>query len=102
MSSSGQHMHAEGDCHQVLTQLNDYADGELSVDLCQDLDAHLAECDNCQVVLDTLKHTIYLVHHLDDQASELPNDVEQRLFAVLDLEEYLPANELGENEGTVV
>ena len=101
MSSSSQHKHGDGDCHQVLTQLNDYADGELSVDLCQDLEAHLAECDNCQVVLDTLRHTIYLVHHLDDQPAELPKDVEQRLFAVLDLDEYLPANEPVEDEGQV-
>ena len=84
------HDHSEQDCHQVLTQLNDYADGELSPELCVELEAHLAQCDNCRVVLDTLHKTIYLVRHIDDQPEALPVDVEGRLFAALDLEEFLP------------
>jgi len=84
------HEHPSGDCRQILTQLNDYVDGALAPDLCVELEAHLASCDNCRVVLDTLNKTIYLVQQLDETSTDLPDDVEQRLFAVLDLVEFLP------------
>ena len=82
---------SDDDCYQVLTELNDYVDGELSAELCVELESHLDKCENCQIVLDTLHKTIYLVQHLDDDPQELPGDVAYRLFAVLDLEGYLPA-----------
>ena len=78
------------DCHQVLSQLNDYADGELSQDLCVELESHLARCEDCQIVLDTLRKTLYLVQHINTEPQELPEDVEIRLFAALDLEDFLP------------
>lgn len=81
---------SDNNCYHVLTELNDYVDGELSADLCVELEAHLHECENCQIVLDTLHKTLYLVQHLQDAPQELPGDVEYRLFAVLDLDEYLP------------
>ncbi len=84
------HQHTAGDCQQMLTQLNDYVDGELAPGLCIELETHMADCENCRVVLDTLGKTIYLVKQLDEEPDELPEDVEQRLFAILDLEEYLP------------
>ena len=84
-----QHQHSSDNCHRILSQLNDYADGELAPELCVELETHLKECDDCQVVLDTLSKTIYLVHHLDDHPPELPANVEQRLFAVLELDDFL-------------
>jgi len=86
------------DCRQVLTELNDYVDGDLSPELCVALEAHLHECENCQIMLDTLHKTLYLVQHLHDVPPELPGDVEYRLFAVLDLEEYLPEQQ-GKEKG---
>lgn len=91
MTAHPHHSHRHEDCAQVLTQLNDYADHTLAVELCAELEAHLAECENCQIVLDTLRKTIYLVHRLPDSEQALPQDVEQRLFATLNLEEYLTA-----------
>lgn len=84
--------HAHGHCHQILTQLNDYTDQTLSPDLCVDLETHLAECANCRIVLDTLRKTVYLVHQLPDE-EPLPGEVEGRLFAALDLGEYLAASQ---------
>jgi hypothetical protein len=49
-------------------------------------------------MLDTLHKTLYLVQHLHDVPPELPGDVEYRLFAVLDLEEYLPEQQ-GKEKG---
>lgn len=80
----------EYDCIQVLTQLNDYADGELSPELCNEIEAHLAGCEDCQIILDTLRKTLYLVQHISDEPEELPEDVEVRLFAALNLEDFLP------------
>lgn len=91
MTAHPHHTHHHENCFEVLTQLNDYADHTLAVELCADLEAHLAQCENCQIVLDTLRKTIYLVHRLPDSEQTLPQDVEQRLFATLNLEEYLTA-----------
>lgn len=89
MSAKPDHSH-EHNCSQVLSELNDYVDGELSSELCVALESHLDECDNCQIVLDTLHKTVYLMQHIDDKPRKLPGDVEYRLFAVLDLESFLP------------
>ena len=67
-------------------------------ELCVELESHLEHCENCQIVLDTLHKTVYLVEHLDDEPQELPGDVEYRLFATLDLETFLPG-QLGEDKG---
>ena len=91
MTTPHHHSANHGRCLQVLTELNDYADHTLALELCADLEAHLAQCENCRVVLDTLRKTIYLVHRLPEDEGALPQGVEERLFATLNLEEYLPA-----------
>ncbi|NOX63259.1 MAG: hypothetical protein GXP42_15140 [Chloroflexi bacterium] len=81
--------HSSENCVEVLSQLNDYVDGELDLALCKDLEQHLAECDDCRVVLDTLEKTVLLVQQLHQAEPELPKEVESRLFAVLKLDDYL-------------
>lgn len=84
------HHHEHTDCSKILSELNDYADETLSPELCVELEAHLAGCENCQIVLDTLKKTIYLVQRLDNETQTLPEQVEHRLFATLNLGDFLP------------
>ena len=72
-------------CRELLGQLNAYVDGELAAELCHDLELHLAECPDCQVVFDTLAKTIKLYHLLDETPVELPADVESRLLRRLSL-----------------
>jgi len=84
------HKHGENECSRVLTHLNDYIDQKLSDELCAELEAHLAECENCRVVFDTLNKTLYLVHQLREEPPQLPEAVEYRLFAVMKLEQFLP------------
>lgn len=79
------HHHDIDDCRRMLSQLNEYADGELAPDLCRDLERHLAECPDCQVVFDTLTKTIILYRTLGEAEAELPSDVEARLFRRLNL-----------------
>ena len=84
------HKHHHEACDLVLTHLNDYIDQALSPDLCDELEAHLAECKNCRVVFDTLNKTLYLVHQLKETPPELPEKVAYRLFAVMNLQEFVP------------
>ena len=72
-------------CQELLSQLNDYVDGELAAELCHDLELHLADCPDCRVVFDTLAKTITLYHTLDETRAELPPGVESRLLSRLSL-----------------
>jgi anti-sigma factor RsiW len=83
-----QHNHEHGECRKLLKDLSDYIDGELDEVLCQEIEHHMAECDNCRVVVDTLRKTVLLYHTLPPEP--MPNDVETRLFRHLDLSEYAP------------
>lgn len=80
-------MHVQFDCHDLLGSLSDYLDGEARQELCRAIEAHMAECPNCRIVVDTLKKTIYLVHA--SAAPELPNDVRKRLYQTLELDDFL-------------
>ena len=75
-------------CHDLLSSLSEYVDGELAVELCADLERHLASCENCRIVVDTLRKTVYLVQATNDQ-TDLPEDVRSRLYHCLALDDYL-------------
>ncbi len=76
-------------CKHLLESLSDFVDGELSDNLCSEIERHLAECENCRIVVDTLRKTVYLYHTAAATPPEVPSDVRGRLFRKLDLEEYL-------------
>jgi anti-sigma factor (TIGR02949 family) len=81
-----EHTHLK--CEELLGSLSAYIDGDLGPELCQELEKHLSECDNCRVVLNTTKRTIELVRSPDER-SDLPEDVRERLFKRLNLDDYL-------------
>jgi len=81
-----EHTHLK--CEELLGSLSAYIDGELGPKLCQELEKHLSECDNCRVVLNTTRRTIELVHSPAEK-SDLPEDVRERLFKRLNLDDYL-------------
>jgi anti-sigma factor (TIGR02949 family) len=76
-------------CDQVLDSLCEYLDGELHDELCRELERHLTECEDCRVIVDTTKKTIYLVQCSTEADSPCPDDVRERLFQRLDLDEFL-------------
>lgn len=80
--------HTHLSCEELLGSLSAYIDGDLAPALCQELEKHLEGCDNCRVVLNTTKRTIELVR-LPDEKSDLPDDVRERLFKRLNLDDYL-------------
>ncbi|OQY26240.1 MAG: hypothetical protein B6I38_11685, partial [Anaerolineaceae bacterium 4572_5.1] len=71
--------------------------------LCEEIESHLADCEDCKVVVDTLEKTVYLyreaaknavtshavAEHADSEVSTMPADVRDRLFSRLDLGEFL-------------
>ena len=75
-------------CHELLSSLSDYVDGTLGEELCTELERHLSDCENCQIVVDTLKKTIYL-YKVTTTSTELPDEIRQRLYHRLDLDEFL-------------
>lgn len=81
------HIHGS-ECRELLGSISNYVDGSLQEELCRELELHLAECDNCRVVVDTLKKTISL-YHSSSADDEVPWDVRERLFKRLELDEFL-------------
>ncbi|GAB4459823.1 MAG: hypothetical protein Kow0070_15250 [Anaerolineales bacterium] len=80
--------HTHTKCEELLGSLSAYIDGDLNPELCQELEKHLAECDNCRIVLNTTKRTIDLVQ-TPLEKPDLPDDVRERLFKRLNLDNYL-------------
>jgi anti-sigma factor RsiW len=81
-------MERDKHCHDLLASLSDYVDGELPQGLCDVIEKHMSECENCRIVVDTLRKTVYL-YQSDFPSESVPADVRQRLFHRLDLDEYL-------------
>jgi len=75
-------------CRHLLASLSDYVENEASESLCAEIERHLADCDNCRIVVDTLRKTIFLYHESAPDPS-VPDDVRQRLFHSLDLDDFL-------------
>lgn len=73
-------------CKQLLTSIGDYVEGDISPELCQEIERHIAGCENCRVVVDTLNKTITL-YHASAHQSEVPSNVRGRLFQVLKLDD---------------
>jgi predicted anti-sigma-YlaC factor YlaD len=75
-------------CKQLLSILGDYVDGTLSTELCAELEQHMQGCQRCRVVVDTMKKTIELYQETGGDAN-LPDDVRERLYLRLNLDDYL-------------
>lgn len=68
-------------CDELLAILNGYVDGEIDPKLCRDLEKHLAGCDPCKVVVDTIRKTITLFKNGDPY--EIPAPFRSRLHKTL-------------------
>jgi anti-sigma factor (TIGR02949 family) len=80
--------HEHKNCRQLLGSLSEYVDGELDDELCSMLEQHLEGCENCRIVVDTLRKTVYLYHETAKDAG-VPVDIRQRLFKSLNIDDYL-------------
>lgn len=71
------------ECRHLLGGLSEYLDGEASSELCAEIERHLADCEDCRVVVDTLRKTVLLYRDLPQPG--LPAGARERLFKALDL-----------------
>ncbi len=76
-------------CKSLLGSLSDYVDGELSEVLCREIECHMSECENCRIVVDTLRKTISLYHDSAAQPAEISSETRTHIFKTLHLEDYL-------------
>jgi anti-sigma factor RsiW len=76
-------------CRHLLDSLSPYVDGELGAELCTELERHLSSCENCRIVVDSLRKTVYLYQITADEPVAVPEDVRQRLYHCLDLDEFI-------------
>ena len=76
-------MKNESSCHELLGPLSEYISGEAAESWCMQINAHLAECENCRVVLNTVRQTILL--YRAKTSAELPDEVVDRPNRVLDI-----------------
>ena len=69
-------------CKQFLKELNDFLDPALDPCAKAHLDAHVAECPNCFVIVDTTRRTLEVYRGVEPQA--IPDTVKSRLWSALE------------------
>ena len=65
-------------CRKVLEALSDYLDDEAAQAVRADLEAHLAECNSCTVLIETSRRTLKIV--TDVGSFEIPENLSERLL----------------------
>lgn len=75
-------------CKHLLGSLSEYVSGDLESELCAEIERHLAECENCRVVVDSLTKTVYL-YQTTSQKVPVPEGLRERLYHCLDLDDYI-------------
>jgi predicted anti-sigma-YlaC factor YlaD len=81
--------HKPYECRSLLDSLSDYVDGTLDEGLCKTIESHVAECQNCRIVVDTLRKTISLYQKSAAVDEKLPEAVRGRLLHTLKLDDYI-------------
>ena len=79
-------------CRAYLPKLSLYISGEAEEALCTEIERHLEVCENCRIVVDTLRKTILLYRTWGGQ--DLPEDTKERLYHILDIDTFLDEHDL--------
>jgi anti-sigma factor RsiW len=69
-------------CKEFLQEFTDYLDSTVDVELRRKLEAHINECPNCFVILDTTQKTIKVYKGMQPQ--EIPEAVQVRLMKAVE------------------
>lgn len=72
------------DCKEIFENLSEFIDEELVESACDQIRKHLADCENCRVVVNTLRRTVTLYHSIPTET--MPGDVRLRLHKKIDME----------------
>jgi predicted anti-sigma-YlaC factor YlaD len=76
-------------CRTLLAALSEYVDGDVNESVCSEIERHLADCENCRTVVDSLRKTVQLYHNTAGESPVLPGEVRERLYRCLGLGEFL-------------
>ncbi|UCE25296.1 MAG: zf-HC2 domain-containing protein [Candidatus Zixiibacteriota bacterium] len=68
-------------CLDYVNDLNDYLDGELDPSLCDEIEKHIGHCENCRIMVDTMKQTVTLCR--EGKPEKLPASLEDKLSGML-------------------
>ena len=67
----------EIDCYQVIRELSDYVEADLTPQLRLQIEEHLKNCAHCVAVYDGLRNVVRLLG--DEKSIELPEGFSRRL-----------------------
>lgn len=65
-------------CDDILQEISDYLDEEITPELRANMEVHLRACPHCKVLVDTTRKILTLV--AEDSFLELPQGVSERLL----------------------
>lgn len=68
-------------CLDYIKELNDYLDGDLDPSICAEIEKHIGECNNCRIMVDSLRQTVKLCR--EGKEEKLPEVLESRLNGLL-------------------
>lgn len=71
----------DASCDKLLAMLSEYVDGGLKRCVCDEIEAHLADCSPCRVVVDNVRKTIML--YRGAEPCEIPEAIRSRLHECL-------------------
>jgi anti-sigma factor (TIGR02949 family) len=69
-------------CKEFLKELNEYLDDLVDPETKSHWQAHVDECPNCFVIVDTTKKTMQVYKGMQEQ--EVPTDIKSRLMQALE------------------
>ncbi len=75
-------------CGDLLDELSEYLDGQAREEVCAAIEAHMLDCPDCRIMVDTLRKTIHLYREQESQLG-MPDDVRKRLLITLDLQDWV-------------
>jgi hypothetical protein len=68
----------------IYKQICDFMGEDLNAPVCKEVAEHLESCPDCKVYLDTVKKTVTICQE-SEKEQELPDDIKNRLFNVLNI-----------------
>ena len=70
-----------GKCSEYISDLNAFLDGDLPDELCVEIEKHIGECNNCKLMIDTMKMTVKLCR--EGKPEDLPSSLNDKLNNLL-------------------
>ena len=68
-------------CQEYVGDLNQYLDGGIDPDLCDEIEKHIGKCENCRIMVDSLRQTVMLCR--EGKPEPLPPELESKLSGLL-------------------